>query len=942
MAFGSDFFPGDEAVSVTPALSAAEAIDAAIRALGSTPREDRPVLTDLAFVPAPKGEALELTIAWRVTFECRQPFGRWESYVHGRTGEILGRTNQYYRLNVTGNVQGEVEDLGPCDGTSVQSLPHLLVEVADTGLQDFTDENGDFEIPHDGTEDVTVRAWLRGPNVDVRRANGSFGFFHGTATPGTPLEISFDQSNSRWDERDVFLHTNRAHDFVKSFDPSFTHLDYDMLATVNSDEQWCPCNAWADPRNHEIGFCRGGSDCVNMGRLGVAVHHEYGHALTWEIYSSQGASQPPLNAHEANADILAIFLQRAPELSGWMVNECASYIRSAENDLRWPEDFYGMYFSSQILSGFHWDAWQSLLATYSQAVADSVALEAWHFGRSLGLPRHQTDQVLWTFIADDDDADLTNGTPNYDHFCEAATNHGFPCPQVASGVTIAHDPLPHTTDDTNGYRVVATIASGAGPLDPSELKVVYRVNGSPDAELLMSATPNPDEYEALIPAQHQHTEIEYYISARDLEGYSGTYPPHAPDRRNGFDVAMIYDDLEGDISGWNTMDAAASGEWEHGDPEKTLVIHGFDSTPGEGVNAWVTGLCAGHAACTLCLPTCNDVDAGSATLISPVYDVAGARQVTVKYDRYYTNDKGAAPGEDAWVVEVSNDAGGTWTTVESTNASDLAWRSHSVDVDDLFGAPQQVRLRFIASDLGSESLVEAGVDEIRVLAVYDPVNVLAGTDGIAPALSLAQNRPNPSTPPTTIRFSIPRLAEVQLAVYDVRGRLVREIARGPEAAGAHEVRWNGLDVDGAHVPAGVYFYRLTASGETITRKMTIGCLAIMLAGGASMALAEAPDVSAVAVRTSEALSDTCMCDAPPPDAPDIPCDWHGQKTWTTETGSCIPVPQCPYGCERTIEWVCVHEFGYEFWVEWDEWTSGCGPPVSIEKNTWGRIKAQYR
>jgi hypothetical protein len=76
----------------------------------------------------------------------------------------------------------------------------------------------------------------------------------------------------------------------------------------------------------------------------------------------------------------------------------------------------------------------------------------------------------------------------------------------------------------------------------------------------------------------------------------------------------------------------------------------------------------------------------------------------------------------------------------------------------------------------------------------------------APAASgLAQNRPNPFNPETTLRFSLARSGRATLRVFDARGALVRTLVDGMLEQGAHEARWNGLDERGGRVPSGVYY-----------------------------------------------------------------------------------------------------------------------------------------
>ncbi len=103
---------------------------------------------------------------------------------------------------------------------------------------------------------------------------------------------------------------------------------------------------------------------------------------------------------------------------------------------------------------------------------------------------------------------------------------------------------------------------------------------------------------------------------------------------------------------------------------------------------------------------------------------------------------------------------------------------------------------------------------------------LAGLSAVEPlpqmTLSLDQNHPNPFNPTTTIVFTLTDdVAQVDLAVYDLTGRLVARLLNESRQAGRHEVQWRGRDLQDRDVATGVYVYRLHAGGESVTAKMTL-------------------------------------------------------------------------------------------------------------------------
>lgn len=90
------------------------------------------------------------------------------------------------------------------------------------------------------------------------------------------------------------------------------------------------------------------------------------------------------------------------------------------------------------------------------------------------------------------------------------------------------------------------------------------------------------------------------------------------------------------------------------------------------------------------------------------------------------------------------------------------------------------------------------------------------------ALALFQNYPNPFNPSTTIGFFLPNRCQVTLEIYDTSGRLItRLLDRETKPAGTNAVEWRGLDDRGRAVSSGVYFCRLRAGKETISKKMTL-------------------------------------------------------------------------------------------------------------------------
>jgi len=87
------------------------------------------------------------------------------------------------------------------------------------------------------------------------------------------------------------------------------------------------------------------------------------------------------------------------------------------------------------------------------------------------------------------------------------------------------------------------------------------------------------------------------------------------------------------------------------------------------------------------------------------------------------------------------------------------------------------------------------------------------------AFTLHQNYPNPFNPTTSIRYSLPEMAQVSLVIHNLIGQEVATLVNTNMGVGNHEVVWNGTDTYGKAVSSGVYFYTVKAGNFSSTKKM---------------------------------------------------------------------------------------------------------------------------
>lgn len=111
-------------------------------------------------------------------------------------------------------------------------------------------------------------------------------------------------------------------------------------------------------------------------------------------------------------------------------------------------------------------------------------------------------------------------------------------------------------------------------------------------------------------------------------------------------------------------------------------------------------------------------------------------------------------------------------------------------------------------------------DAVRFILQGESTGLARLENGALPGEArLLPNYPNPFNSSTTICYSLPAAAEACLQVYDLHGRRVRTLSRGIQTAGEHEVAWDGCDEAGRVVASGLYFYKLSGEGFSLSRRM---------------------------------------------------------------------------------------------------------------------------
>lgn len=262
-----------------------------------------------------------------------------------------------------------------------------------------------------------------------------------------------------------------------------------------------------------------------------------------------------------------------------------------------------------------------------------------------------------------------------------------------------------------GTTLEVSISEEGQTLNPSTVSMVV-VDGDGVEHTAPGAPTASGTYRFQSPALECADQVEYFFSAQSTSGEYFFAPLTAPTRGWNAIAASgsatpFADNFEGNL-GWTTASTASDGQWSRGVP----VGGGDRGDPAADFD--------GSGACYLTdnVDDNSDVDNGTVTLTSPAMDASGGRAF-LNYARWFSNTSGAAPQEDVFTVEVSNNNGANWITLEIVGPTGPevfgGWVYKSFDLSGVFASPSnQFKVRFVASDLGAGSVVEAAVDAVSI------------------------------------------------------------------------------------------------------------------------------------------------------------------------------------------------------------------------------------
>jgi len=767
-----------------PQLSPEQAVEIAqLEGPASLARHEQ-VATKLLVLPWEGEGAVEPRLVWEVRSRTAAPLGRWVSMVDAQTGELLSTWNEIRFFS--GTVYG-VHDTRTVDGSYTTSPMPLMNFTGSDGGSATAGEDGSYTLDDDETWTMGVS----GSYINVRN-RGSGGNGSMTASGSAP---TWDTNEATQAEIDSYKFLHDARLFGLATDPSNPMAEDRLTSNVNLSST---CNAYYDG---SVNFYSSGGGCNNTGRIADVNYHEWGHG--WHYYALQAGSFDG-SVSEGAGDMTSAFLTKDPEIGPYFFTN-GSGIREIAANRSYPDDVASdTHTTGLIWAGAVWDTWAEMLTTYGEAREDEG--DAWYAAaRAFSLTLRAGPVTEETYdeysAADDDDGDLSNGTPHACEIIDGFAPHGLGPTGTGGLVSLDHEALGNQDPDVDipVSGSLLNLAAACQDIVIVQARAVYSTDGGgswTETDLSVSA---PD-FSGAIPALPEGTVVWYYLRALADDGTEVLFP-------SGGEIAP-YSFYVGQLEQLYCQDFEADdGDYTH------ELLEGEDD---EGADDWMWGRPNGaggdpESAWSGNRVWGNDLGTGNYNgqyqsdvvnrLTSVPIDLMGNSTVVVQFRRWLQSEDGTS--DDATVY--ANDVA-VWESYASGNRNgdshtlDSDWVLHTMLLESV-SSPLS-----LAWEIDSDGNTEFGGWNIDDVCVYAPLFVqsafsiqdFTATDDLSSIVTVGWTQP----------FD-PRATDVVV---------VRRTDRYPESRDDGDVVYEATATPGSYVSfddpvEGTYFYSVFAGGS---------------------------------------------------------------------------------------------------------------------------------
>ena len=628
--------------------------------------------------------------------------GRWDVWLDATDASpILRKSTIMY---ASGKVLFDVPDRYPTGTRSAKVAPqasHMVNTVATVA-----DIAG--SVTWAGTAAASVSPGLVGPLVAITNKAGSLTTQMLSLADGGTVTWSKATEELNDAQLSSFVFASRAKAYVRAnLNPNLAWLNGPVSVTVNENNT---CNAYST--GDDIHFYKAtqpsptGSasmQCANTGRLADVVYHEFGHSVHANSIID-GVGQFDGSLSEGLADMLAAFITDDHGMGrGFFFSDAALRDLDPTNvEKRWPEDADGeVHDEGEIIGESLWDLKKALIVKLGADAGNAQARKIYYgiMQRASDIPSSYAEAL----VADDNDGDLTNGTPNLCAINTSFGPHGLADPATALGLTPPSRDL--FTISLSANPPAGTSECAGATITKATVEWKKREGQINTVELAAAGS----SYSGVIPTQPDGTIVQYKVTVTLSDGSSISYPNNAADPLYEFYVGPVTKlwcaDFESGAADWtHGANPTNRDEWEVGAPQG---IGGDPSKAHGGNNVFGIDLS-------------TDGQYRRSTMLwaeSPEIDLQGKTNVRLQYyrwlgveDGFYDNARIMANGTKVW----SNFAS-PMDTMNGKNHLDKEWRFQDVDLSAQ-SATGKVKIRFELDSDGGFNLAGWNLDDVCIVS----------------------------------------------------------------------------------------------------------------------------------------------------------------------------------------------------------------------------------
>jgi hypothetical protein len=631
-------------------------------------------------------------------------------FVDVATGLLVQARNEVSETDVTGTVKGMATPGLQADHSgnppTLQPIPDILMTVQG-GNTAYSARNGDFTIPNAGTAQVTITSNASaGRWVDVNPQGGvSEVSVNVPNTPGTPAAPIFNPTPSGANSTataqvNAMIHVDMIHNYYKDRAPGFTGIDVKIPANTGVSGT---CNAFFNT-TPSVNFYNVGGGCNNTA-FSTVIAHEYGHF----VVNRRGLSQGSFG--EGFGDTSSVLLYDTGLLGEYFFTN-GGVVRNLITTTQVYPCSGEIHTCGEVLAAFWYRARQNFGTKYGSGpgldkIRDLQVAWAMVTTGGSGNNAAQPSTAIEVLTVDDDDGNLANGTPNYNEICASFALRNIQCPQLSLLTFSYPNGRPDVMISGQPTTIRVDVSANAASPSPGTGTVSYKFNSGAYTTIPMNQIA-PNQYEAVIPGANCLDTISYYFAAQSLPSGSATDPQGAPATAFGAisGAAVITPanfNFETD-PGWTVTNDSSltTGAWERGVPHTPPSTNCPPADADGSGKCWVTDNRSGNF----------DVDGGPTVLTTPNYDLSAAFAAKLSYARWFKST-----GARNLVIQMSNNGGLTWTTIETVSNTASGWVTKEWSLSSIMPVSIQTRFRFSVSDNPDQFVTEAAIDAFKITGV---------------------------------------------------------------------------------------------------------------------------------------------------------------------------------------------------------------------------------